>query len=334
MTLNKLHLKSINPGSFSNDKGIYQRLITYNNGFIELNDNYVTITSKDNSTFRSDLRKTEKNFTSATYIGKYEDGKSFRLIRPDGEARILMLKLQKPERICFASMTGDGYAVHFDLVNKSEPDNFEHEQAQNEMSTSVTESKAETLVMTASRFKDMLPDIAKEYLGRFMNLLDHSKVEIIKFDYIQNILYGYSLAVLFSLLDEQSANQKLNNMKLRFFSSDHLRYENGIHVSGPHGGAARVVEIVPNFQKKEGYIVTIFNQDNNHPFFGNNVQMSPKQMRVINKTPSEIKLRGFGKDNFGSSYQDYGITICFSGLEIDHIKLHLLDKGVVIKYIS
>ena len=37
-------------------------------------------------------------------------------------------------------------------------------------------------------------------------------------------------------------------MKLDFVfkSSDHLRYENGRQVSGPHGGARRAVKVEPN----------------------------------------------------------------------------------------
>jgi hypothetical protein len=74
-----------------------------------------------------------------------------------------------------------------------------------------------------------------------------------------------------------------------FKSSDHLRYENGIHVSGPHGGTGRVVKVEPNIYGYEGYdikvgdgyIVTVFNLDGNHPIWQNNVQMSPKPMRII-----------------------------------------------------
>lgn len=33
-----------------------------------------------------------------------------------------------------------------------------------------------------------------------------------------------------------------------FKSSDHLRYENGEHVSGPHGGARRAVKVEPNIK--------------------------------------------------------------------------------------
>ena len=63
-----------------------------------------------------------------------------------------------------------------------------------------------------------------------------------------------------------------------FESSDHLRYENGIHVAGPHGGANRAVKVEPNIngcsgynlQGGDGYIVTIYNLDGAHPVWQNN----------------------------------------------------------------
>ena len=63
------------------------------------------------------------------------------------------------------------------------------------------------------------------------------------------------------------------NMNFVFKSSDHLRYQNGEHVVGPHGGAGRAVKVEPNINGCEGYnisggdgyIVTVFNLDGNHP---------------------------------------------------------------------
>jgi hypothetical protein len=56
------------------------------------------------------------------------------------------------------------------------------------------------------------------------------------------------------------------NINFVFKSPDHLRYENGKHVSGPNGGAARAVQVEPNVNGCEGYniqggevyIVTVF----------------------------------------------------------------------------
>ena len=71
------------------------------------------------------------------------------------------------------------------------------------------------------------------------------------------------------------------NLNFVFKSSDHLRYENGRHVSGPHGGAGRAVKVEPNvngcegydIESGDGYIVTVFNLDGNHPLWQNNGQV-------------------------------------------------------------
>ena len=100
-------------------------------------------------------------------------------------------------------------------------------------------------------------------------------------------------------------------MKLDFVfkSSDHLRYENGNHVSGPHGGAGRAVKVEPNISGGEGLTVTLYNLDGNHPVWQNNVQMAPKQMKIIKETNDKIVLRGYGHDAMGASFSDYGLTI-------------------------
>lgn len=108
-----------------------------------------------------------------------------------------------------------------------------------------------------------------------------------------------------------------------FNSSDHIRYQNGIHVAGPHGGANRAIKVEPNINgcsgynivSGDGYIVTIYNLDGMHPVWQNNVQMSPKPMRIISQSADKIVLRGyplqamspFGWIDFNG--QDYGLTI-------------------------
>ena len=37
--------------------------------------------------------------------------------------------------------------------------------------------------------------------------------------------------------------------------------------------------------------------------------MGAKQMRIINQSETKVTLRGFGVDNFGESFADYGLTI-------------------------
>ena len=117
------------------------------------------------------------------------------------------------------------------------------------------------------------------------------------------------------------------HLSFQFNSSDHIRYENGVHVSGPHGGAPRAVKVEPNISGGRGYTVTIYNTDDQYV-----VQMTPKQMEIIKQDSNQIILRGFGSDFFGGSFADYGLTINYIDNQIDDCILHLLDRNVAIKY--
>lgn len=139
-------------------------------------------------------------------------------------------------------------------------------------------------------------------------------------------------------------------MKLDFVfkSPDHLRYENGRHVSGPHGGAGRAVKVEPNINGCEGYnirggdgfIVTVYNLDGNHPVWNNNVQMTPKPMKIVSQTSEKIVLRGyqvqamspFGWIDFNGA--DYGLSIFLKDGQIDKCVLHMHDRNVDIEYLK
>ena len=269
---------------------------------------------------------------SETFQGFYEDGSPFRLIKPGGVAKQIMSLQGQGESISFGGMTGDGYAVHFNIVELTEPDKNDYSESRDTVFTSSTESKAETLVMTADSLHEFNPKMAQEHISRFMNLLTENEIELVKFEHIQNIVYGFVLAIRLNMIDEATANEKLNRIKLRFASKDHIRYENGIHVSGPHGGAGRGIQIVPNFELKEGYLVTIYNQDGLHPLWGNNIQMAPKQMKVVRKSENEIELRGFGHDMFGNTFSDYGMTLKLYDGELEKCTLHMFDRNIDIEY--
>lgn len=124
------------------------------------------------------------------------------------------------------------------------------------------------------------------------------------------------------------------NLEFIFKSSDHLRYENGIHISGPHGGARRAVKVEPNISGNEGQSVTMYNLDGNHPVWQNNVQMATKQMKVIEETDNKIILRGYGRDSMGASFADYGLTIYYEDAEVVKCILHMHDRNVDIEYLQ
>lgn len=138
------------------------------------------------------------------------------------------------------------------------------------------------------------------------------------------------------------------NLDFVFKSPDHLRYENGIHVSGPHGGAGRAVKVEPNIngcegynvRSGDGYIVTVYNLDGNHPVWQNNVQMTPKPMRIVSQNADKIVLRGFPVQAqspygwVGFNGEDYGLTIKLKNGEVENCILHMYDRNVDIEYLK
>lgn len=122
--------------------------------------------------------------------------------------------------------------------------------------------------------------------------------------------------------------------ELLFDSMDHIRYENGNDVSGHNYNCHRQIEIKNNINSGEGYTVTIYNMDGNHPLWGNNVQMAPKQMRIEKVINSVVSLVGFGFDSLGNSFSDYAIDVYFHEREIEKIILKMLDRGVEIEYLK
>lgn len=130
--------------------------------------------------------------------------------------------------------------------------------------------------------------------------------------------------------DEDNEDLDLEGLEFVFHSSDHLRYENGRHVSGPHGGAPRAIKVEPNISGNEGYTVTMFNTDGGQAV----VQMAPKQMKIVRADSKKIELKGYGYDQMGSSFADYGLTVFLDGQRIEKCILHMYDRGVDIEYLT
>ena len=134
--------------------------------------------------------------------------------------------------------------------------------------------------------------------------------------------------------DLLSGNNYPSRNSFKFDSTDHIRFVNGVDVSGHNYGCNRQVEIQKNINGGEGYTVTIFNLDGNHPFWGNNVQMAPKQMRIINVNNNIVSLRGYGYDMMGGNFSDYGIDVFFNGYVVEKVVLRLIDRNIKIEYLK
>lgn len=142
-------------------------------------------------------------------------------------------------------------------------------------------------------------------------------------------MQGFKTVYYAKLVKSEQSNDELE-LDFVFHSSDHLRYENGIHTSGPHGGAPRAIKVEANINGNEGYTVTMFNTDGGQA----NIQMAPKQMRLVGLDNQKIQLKGYGNDQFGATFSDYGLTIYHNEGNIEKCILHMYDRNVDIEYLN
>lgn len=134
--------------------------------------------------------------------------------------------------------------------------------------------------------------------------------------------------------DLLNGNNNPTGIPLKFDSTDHIRYANGIDISGHNYGCHRQIEIQKNIEGDEGYTVTIYNLDGVHPLWGNNVQMAPKKMKIVNIDKTLVSLRGFGYDLMGNSFSDYGIDVFFDNKDVEKVILKMFDRNVELEYLK
>ena len=141
----------------------------------------------------------------------------------------------------------------------------------------------------------------------------------------------------------QSGNNCPPDGKCIFDSSDHVRFQNGIDVSGHNLNCHRRFVFEKNIQGEEGYTITLYNLDGIHPLWQDNIQMSPKQMKIVATRDNLVEFRGFGYDEnalaLGVSYKDasfdcYGVILLFEGDNISRIQLNMYDRNTSIVYLK
>ena len=84
----------------------------------------------------------------------------------------------------------------------------------------------------------------------------------------------------------------------------------------------------------QAYTVTMFNLDGIHPLWQNNIQMSPKRMRITNVSDNIVQLRGYGYDSMGTSFADYGVVLLIENEEIIRAQLNMYDRNISIVYLK
>ena len=121
--------------------------------------------------------------------------------------------------------------------------------------------------------------------------------------------------------------------KILFDSSDHIRFQDGKAESGHNYGCNRRIVIEKNIEGNEGYTVTMYNLDGNHPLWQNNIQMAPKRMKIVSVDGNIVELRGYGYDQLGGSFADYGVAVLIEEGSISRLQLNMFDRNISIIYL-
>lgn len=116
----------------------------------------------------------------------------------------------------------------------------------------------------------------------------------------------------------------------KFLSDDHTRIENGQPTTANNKGAWRGIRVKTS--DNTTFFVTMYNMNENHPVWGDNIQMAEKRMKVIDENNDKTVLRGFGTDAMGASFADYGLTLHKSNNNVTKVALHMHDRNIDIIY--
>lgn len=137
---------------------------------------------------------------------------------------------------------------------------------------------------------------------------------------------------LLDSFDSEFENPVVDLSDFQFISDNHTRYENEQAVEADNRGSMRSIRVQKSISDGMGYTVTMYNIEKSNSLSKDNIQMSPKQMKIIHNSNAGIELRGFGNDIFGNSFSDYGIVIHLMNKLPTKITLKLYDRRIYIIY--
>jgi len=90
----------------------------------------------------------------------------------------------------------------------------------------------------------------------------------------------------------ESKKPSIDLTDFKFLSDDHTRIENGRPTTANNKGAWRGIRVKTS--DNQTFFVTMYNMNENHPVWGDNIQMAEKRMKVIEENNEKTILRGFG----------------------------------------
>ena len=137
---------------------------------------------------------------------------------------------------------------------------------------------------------------------------------------------------LFDIFKSGTKKPSIDLTDYKFVSDNHVRTQNGQKSNTNNKGAWRGFRIQSS--DNSVFTVTMYNLTGNHPVWGDNIQMAPKQMKLVEENDTKIFLRGFGTDVMGASFADYGVTLHKQNGVVTNITLHMFDRNTEILYLK
>ncbi len=135
---------------------------------------------------------------------------------------------------------------------------------------------------------------------------------------------------LFDFFKSGKNKPSIDLTDFKFLSDDHTRIENGRPTNTINKGAWRGIWVKTS--DNSTFFVTMYNMNENHPVWGDNIQMAEKRMKLVLEQNDKIVLRGFGTDATGASFADYGLTLHKANGSVIRVTLHMYDRNIDIRY--
>jgi tetratricopeptide (TPR) repeat protein len=135
---------------------------------------------------------------------------------------------------------------------------------------------------------------------------------------------------LFDIFKSGNNKPSIDLTDFKFLSDNHTRIENGRPTNANNKGAWRGIRVKTS--DSSTFYVTMYNMNENHPVWGDNIQMAEKRMKVVEENNNKIILRGVGSDAMGASFADYGLTLHKTSGTISKVTLHMHDRNIDIVY--
>ena len=150
------------------------------------------------------------------------------------------------------------------------------------------------------------------------------------------------IKVLFSLFEkagieiEEASNTLpvFNISEVYFKSSKHVQHHKEKDVSESLN-EKRAIKVEPNIHGKKGVSVTTFKLNGFVPFWGNKVELTPKQMDIVESHSEKSILKGYDDlSDPEKKHSNYKLTIYHPNNDIEKIVLHKLHKNIEIEYLK